>query len=67
MSGLSSIKENSEIIKQEREVFYKENATFFNPLIRQHKDLLLKTEQDSKKPRIIRFVIKGLRKLNLYK
>lgn len=67
MSGLSSDTENATVITQEREVFYKEHATFFTPLLDEHKALTLKRINESKKPSMIRLILKGLRKFKLYK
>lgn len=67
MTGLSSAEENKELIKKERNLFYKENADYFNPLLQTHKAITLSRIKDVKRPFLIRFIIKGLRKLNLYK
>lgn len=67
MSGLSSDKDNAAIIKKERDLFYNENAAYFNPLLREHKELTLKRIKEAKKPSFIRLLIKGLRQFNLYK
>ena len=67
MTGLSSIEENKELIKKERNLFYKENAAYFNPLLQMHKAITLSRIKDANRPYLMRLLIKGLRKLNLYK
>lgn len=67
MTGLSSAKENVTHLKKERELFYKENASFFDPLLEKHKELTLKQIKNAKRPIVIRWLIKVFRKFNYYK